>query len=247
VLAARDTDGKLLGAIVNFACHPTHHGGGTGFSAGFPGALAAEMKQRGCPVTLYLNGACGNISAGDPYRGIALEMEQVGQRLAEDAAKVIEGMAFRDSAQLGGTRRTIQLPYRTVTDNEVKGTVPGAQRFIDPKLYDIGMPKLTARIRERGTQPAEVQALFLDDYVFVSIPAEYFVQLGLRIKQGAQPRRALVVSCANGMVGYVPTREAFPRGGYETTFISSSRIGPGAGEMLADCAIELIQQKEQSQ
>ena len=247
VLAARDADGKLLGAIVNFACHPAHHGGGTGFSAGYPGVLAAEMKQRGCPVTLFLNGACGNISSGDPCRGIAGSMEDLGQRLAEDAARVIEGMAFRSQLHLDGARRTIQLPYRTVTDDEVKGTVRGAQRFIDPKLYDIGMPELIARIRERGTQPAEVQVLFLDEYAFVSIPAEYFVQLALRIKEQAYPRRALVVSCANGMVGYVPTREAFPRGGYETTFISSSRIGPGAGEMLADCAVELIREKEQSQ
>jgi len=108
----------------------------------------------------------------------------------------------------------------------------------------MGMPKLLARIRERGTQPAEVQVLSLDEYAFVSMPAEYFVQLGLRIKQGAYPRRALVVSCANGMVGYVPHREAFPRGGYETTFISSSRIGPGAGELLADGAIDLIRGKE---
>jgi len=202
------------------------------------------MRARGCPVTLFLNGACGNISSGDPYRGVAGAMEDLGRRLAEDASKVIEGMTFRDMVRLDGTRRTIQLPYRTVTDDEVAGTVKGAQRFIDPTLYDMGMPKLLARIRERGTQPAEVQVLSLDEYAFVSMPAEYFVQLGLRIKQGAYPRRALVVSCANGMVGYVPHREAFPRGGYETTFISSSRIGPGAGELLADGAIDLIRGKE---
>jgi len=91
-----------------------------------------------------------------------------------------------------------------------------------------------------GTQPAEVQALFLDEYAFVGIPAEYFVQHGLRIKREGWPRHALVVAHANGMVGYVPTKEAFLRGGYETTFADSSRLAPEAGDLLADAAIELI-------
>jgi hypothetical protein len=30
------------------------------------------------------------------------------------------------------------------------------------------------------------------------------------------------------------------RGGYETTFANSSRLAPEAGDMLADCAIEMI-------
>src|SRR5262249_42541767 len=43
--------GEIIGALVNFACHPTHHGSDGVLSAGFPGALAAEMRARGCPVT----------------------------------------------------------------------------------------------------------------------------------------------------------------------------------------------------
>jgi hypothetical protein len=49
-----------------------------------------------------------------------------------------------------------------------------------------------------------------------------------------------VVGHANGMVGYVPHKEAFPRGGYETTFGVGSRLAPEAGDILADCAIDLV-------
>ena len=80
----------------------------------------------------------------------------------------------------------------------------------------------------------------MDEAAFVSIPAEYFVQLGLRIKEQSYPRRALVVAWANGMVGYVPHREAFLRGGYETTFGGHSRMAPEAGEILADSAVALV-------
>lgn len=82
--------------------------------------------------------------------------------------------------------------------------------------------------------------IFLGDTALTAIPAEYFVENGLRIKEKCYPRQALVVSCANGMVGYVPHRDAFLRGGYETTFTGISRLAPEAGEMLADCAIEIV-------
>jgi len=240
VIAARGRNAELLGAMVSFACHPTDHGGDTVSSGGFPAALARQMKERGCPVTLFLNGAAGNICSGDPYRGIDLSLEQMGRALADDASRALREMSFTDDLAVGARSRTIQLPYREVTPEEIAGTVRGAQRFVDPAAYDRGMPALLERIEERKIQPAEVQVLALGDHCFAGIPAEYFVQLGVRIKEEAHPVHALVVSCANGMVGYVPHREAFLRGGYETTFTAGAALAPEAGDMLADCAIEMV-------
>jgi neutral ceramidase len=152
----------------------------------------------------------------------------------------MRGMEFLGELRLGAASRTIELPFRRITDDELRGTTRGAQRFVDPTIYDRGMAPLVERIKQQGTQKAEVQALMMGEYVVVGVPAEYFVEHGLRIKQQSHPWRALVVSCANGMVGYVPTRQAFERGGYETTFAASSKLAPEAGDLLADCAIELI-------
>jgi hypothetical protein len=210
VIAARATGGgELLGALVNFACHPADHGGDTVASSGFPGALADEMKRRRCPVTLFLNGASGNICSGDPYRGVELSLEQMGRALADDASTALGEMTFVDELVLDACSSTIQLPYRSAGPEEIAGTIRGAQRFVDPAAYDRGMPALLKRIEARKTQPAEVQALSLGDWALCGVPAEYFVQLGLRIKEEARPRHALVVSCANGMVGYVPHKDAF--------------------------------------
>jgi len=243
VLAVRSPAGQLLGALVNFACHPTHHGPTPELSAGYPGVLAAECRRRGCPVTLFLNGACGNISFSDPTGRVGrLTKEDVGAALADDAFTAIEQMTFTGDVSLSAGVRTLQLPFRKITEDEVKGTVAGAQRFIDSALYDKGMPELLEKIRKRGKQLAEVQTLGLNDVAVVSIPAEYFVEHGLRIKEETWPRNAMVVSCVNGMVGYVPTRDAFRRGGYETTFAPSSRLAPEAGDLLADAAVRLVQE-----
>ena len=120
------------------------------------------------------------------------------------------------------------------------GKVHGAERFAAPPVYDDDMPGLVRRIRTRKTQPAEVQTLFLGPVAITGIPAEYFVEHGLRIKEQTYPWKSLVVSCANGMVGYLPTAQAFTRGGYETTFAPSSRMAPAAGDLVADAAIAQI-------
>lgn len=240
VLAARRPSGALLGVLLNFACHPVHRGGEPVVTAGFPGVLAAKLAVRGCPHSVFLNGACGNLSPGDPQQPVQPGMEDIGRRLAEDAFAAIETMVFQAQVPLGARQTTVPLPYRQLSAAEIGGSVRGAQRFVDPTAYDRAMPKLLERIRSRGTQPAEVQVLRLGEVTFTSIPAELFVQLGLRIKEAAYPGHGLVVTHANGMVGYVPHREAFARGGYETTFGPAWRLAPEAGELLVAAASDLL-------
>jgi len=243
VIAVRSArTGDLLGAIVNFTCHPTHHGGTTEISAGYPGVLANRCRELGCPVTLFLNGACGNIGFSDTTgRCASPSKEEMGDALAEDVEGVLAAVDFNPDLILSSAVRTLELPFRQVTEDEVRGTVRGAQRFIDSALYDSGMPTLLEKIRKRGKQLAEVQALRIGDWTLVSIPAEFFVELGLQIKEATWPLHTLVSSCSNGMVGYVPTKDAFKRGGYETTFGFGYKLAPEAGDMLVSAAIELVQ------
>lgn len=240
VMAVRRPGGGLLGAAVNFTCHPTHHGGEPAFTAGYPGALAAHMKWRACPVTLFLNGACGNVSGADPMGRPAPGLDETGLALANHVSRLLRGMEFRRDIELSARAKVVDLPFREPSEEQVSGRASGAQRFIDPEIYDRNMPKVVERIERMGTQPAEVQALFLGEHCIVGVPAEYFVEYGLRIKLAAWPKLAWVTAHTNGMVGYVPTREAFARGGYETTFAGSSRMAPEAGEILCECAIGLV-------
>jgi neutral ceramidase len=246
ILAARGADGKLKGLIVNFACHPTDYGGEEICSAGFPGVLANRMARYGSPVTVFLNGAAGNITTSDPARGgAAPRMEQAGETLAAGVRKALQDITFRASARLGSASKEVSLPYRKVTEEEIKGTVFGAQRFIDSALYDKAIPGVLERIKARGVEKAEVQALRFDELVLVSLPAEPFVELGLRIKEGAHPKPAWVVGYANGMVGYVPHAAAFARGGYETTFGDGCFLAPAAGDELVQAALDVVKVAEE--
>lgn len=240
VIGVRRRDGSYLGALVNFASHPVHHGPEPVFSAGYPGVIARQMKKWGVPMTLFLNGACGNISGRNPVTGDCTTKEEAGYILAENAWTIIRQMKFRNNSILKSEQSVLQLSYRQATEEEEKGMVFGAQRIGDSSWYESVIPKLLSRIRDRHLQPAEVQVLFIGDIAIVGIPAEYFSEHGLRIKEKSYPMHTWIVGYANGMVGYLPTAEAIKRGGYETTFAPWSRIAPEAGDQIADEAINLI-------
>jgi hypothetical protein len=230
-----------LGCVVNFACHPVHHGGTDELSAGYPGALAAEMRRRGWPVTVFLTGACGNVSPGDPRHGNrGPDKDEIGRLLADDVAGVLPTLGFTPELALACRTRTLALPLRALTEAELRGTVFGAQRFAAGEVYDSMMPALAAKLREKGRQKAELQVFLLGDHALAAVPGEYFVEFGLQIKEETWPRRTFVVSCANGMVGYLPTRLACRRGGYETTLYNGTYLAPGAGEKVTAAVIRLV-------
>jgi neutral ceramidase len=243
VLAFQRKNGEWLGAIVNYTLHPADHGGDDKFSAGWPGVLAQQLKTNGCPC-VFLNGAYGNIATSDPTRsGRALSMEETGAALAREALGVLKSFKpdqFRDEAALDSRARRVMLPYREVTPEQINGTVRGAQRFIDPAIYERNIPRVVEEIRASGGKVSvEVQVLSVGNIDYVSMPCEWFVEFGLQLKERTHPRRALVVGSANGIVGYVPHADAFKRGGYETTFLSTSKLAPEAGGILLEAAVEL--------
>jgi len=71
----------------------------------------------------------------------------------------------------------------------------------------------------------------------VGLPGEIFVQLGLAIKQGSPFRQTMIAELANGAIGYIPNRVAYPQGNYE---VVSARCGDGSGELLVDTALRML-------
>lgn len=240
VLAFRSLDGSMRGAIVNFACHPTHHGGDSFFSAGYPGMLARNLKSRGIPITLFLQGAAGNIAYDEPRGGPTKTKEDIGRILADDAMKGLEKAVWTNPPTVSSVSKRVSVRFRDVTQNDIDGTVPGAQRFGEPGYYERKIPPLLEMIRAKKQETAEVQVIRLGDVALAAQPAESFVEHGLRIKQETWPVRTLVVGYANGMLGYLPTESTFPHGGYEATFGPPSMMSPPTGRILADAAIELV-------
>ena len=70
------------------------------------------------------------------------------------------------------------------------------------------------------------------------LPGEVFVELGLSIKQASPFKHTFIVELANGSIGYIPNKSAYPEGNYE---VISARCAAGSGEMLVSSALKLLE------
>ena len=243
VICVKDSRDRVVGLVVNFACHPTHHGGDARISAGWPGQLSMALKREygdDC-VTVFLNGAFGNISHANPLDpDYDDDMQWMGNLLASRVVETVGQMEFDDDAALGCAYETINIPYRDLSGPYGAGYAL-AQPFGAPGVYEKDRQKLRERIAKQRHEPAEIQCIRIGDgTAFVGVPGELFAQIGLRIKMESGVARTLVVAAANGMLGYVPHKQAFERGGYETTMAGWSKMAPEAGDMVAEAALDLL-------
>jgi neutral ceramidase len=256
VISVRDESGKPLGWWVNFACHATVGDRSTAVSADYPGELSREMKRRHGEetVTLFGNGCCGNLCQIDvfdperPTKGDPI-LHEIAAGIADAVDRAENEATFTDHLPLDARVVEVQIPLRWI-DPKVE---QAARELLEDEEYDENDPRqhkehtyarmiveLVEEKRERPLTPAEIQALRLDRFALVMLPGEIFVEHGLTIKLKSPAERTFVVELANGIVGYVPTREAFAGGGYEQRLGNNSKLSPFAGEMMTESALALL-------
>jgi hypothetical protein len=239
---------KPIATYVNFAMHPDTVGGAK-FSADYPGALARRLAEyKGLDMlTLFANGACGNINHvnvnwAEPQKG-PQEAARLGTILAGDVFKAWMQLKPVASGPLRVSAEMVRLPLP-----ELK---PGAAERARETVLRYGMKDnrgfmekveaykiLDVAAREGKPHEVEVQVIALSgDVAWVSLPGEMFVELGLAIKQASPFRHTFIAELANGAIGYIPNRPAYVEGNYEPI---SARCAAGSGELLVESAVRQL-------
>jgi hypothetical protein len=239
---------KPLATYVNFAMHPDTVGG-TKISADFPGVLALRLAEYKGPdmVTLFANGACGNINHvnvnwADPQKGPA-EAARLGNILAGDVLKAWMQLQPASSGPLRVSTETVKLPLPELNPGDVERARADLARYGTQDnrgfMQKVEANKILAvAAREGKPHEVEVQVIALGgDAAWVSLPGEIFVELGLAIKQASPFNHTFIAELANGSVGYVPNRHAYLEGNYEP---ASARCAAGSGELLVESAVRQL-------
>jgi hypothetical protein len=217
--------------------------------------LRGATGNAALPV-VFMQGACGDVTQVDNLSkfqrpGAEEWCERVGGRVGAEAFKtllLIRQGAGRD-VPLDSRQKVWKIKRRVPTPEKVKRALELVQQGPAKSgqtewTFAKEILVLDAIIQARPEVEVEVQALQVGPAVFVSNPAEYFVQYGLDIKKGSKFPFTFPVELANGIVGYVPTEEAMgPNGGgYETRLTSYSNLEVSGGRQLANAGIELANQ-----
>jgi len=250
VMAFKGESGKVLGFIVNFACHCTVMGG-TEFSADYPFYLTEVLKKEfgeQC-LTVFLQGASGDVTQvantllREPEFGEKWAW-RIGTRLGGEVVKTFALMDFANSVPLQVASSKVRLVRRRVPENlleEAKRVLSDDGAPDVERIYAREVLLLAEEAREQPFVEAEVQVIAIGRCAIVTIPGELFCQFGLDIKRASPFPTTFVATCANGMVGYLPTPEAFKGGGYEVRLARSSQLMPDAGNQLVGEALKLLQ------
>jgi hypothetical protein len=251
VIGAWNSNGQLIGTIVNFACHATTNPGG--ISANWIYYLERTLQgalQTRAPV-VFLAGACGDIGQVDSlspyeYRTGEAWAEFIGGRVGAEAVKVLLSAPRGTNVPLDTRRKIWPIKRRQPSAESIaqaRAIIARGKR--PPDLSDWLFARETLMLTHLlAVEPAveiEVQAVQIGPAVCISNPAEYFVTNGLEIKKRSRFPLTFVVELANGGVGYVPTEEAFSAsgGGYETRLTFYSNLEISAGRQIAEAGIAL--------
>lgn len=250
VVYVESADGKPIATYANFAMH-LDTVGGLYYSADYPYTLAQSLAavKGDDMVTLFSTGTCGdinhiNVDDPKPQKGHG-EAARIGTRLAAEVLRTYEQLKPAADGPIRVSSETVELPLAAVTPEDVtaaKAVVAAVRAGAKPapKFLDQVKAFKTIDVANRLGKPlaVEVQVVSLgDDLAWVSLPGEIFVELGLSIKAGSPFRTTVIAELANGSIGYVPTRVAYPQGNYE---VVSARCAAGSGETLVDSALRQL-------
>lgn len=85
-----------------------------------------------------------------------------------------------------------------------------------------------------------MQTFRLGDAAILAVHGEPFVEEQLRIKRESPFKYTWMAHMSNGYVGYIPTAQAFSRGGFETDTSNGSKLVPEALEMIGDASLKML-------
>lgn len=243
-------EGAPRAMYVNFTMH-LDTVGGTEISADYPytlGKLLGELRPG--MLTVFTLGTAGDINHIDVRWGAQthghVEAARIGTVLAGAVTKTFPQLAAVGAAPLQCRSALVALPLPEIAPDapqRARATIARQSQAGDkPAFLEIVDAYKTIDVVERAGKPldAEVQVITLgDELAWVALPGEIFVELGLAIKRASPFAHTIVVELANGSIGYIPTRHAWPQGNYE---VVSARCGPGSGEMLCEAASALLRE-----
>ena len=193
--------GGVRAVLFSYGCHPTVGGPTAWIGPDYPGE-ARRMIERQFPgaLAVFLLGNCGDVRAN--------YTNPDGTFLWDSSRALVEQAGTRVGAE------AIKAAVQVQPDDDAR--LATGRAFSDIFGRDGAI-----------AQRCEFQAIRVGPAAIVSNPGECFAGIGLDVRRRAD-LPLLFSSITNGLLGYVPTAEAYPYGGYEveTSYASFGLASP---------------------
>lgn len=221
VLKVEDVNGGIVGSLINFGCHPVciYPYLSTAISADYPAYATRVVEQVEGGICLFTLGLAGNTV---PVRRGVKPRQQIGKALGGEALRRLQMVSTTGSVHLKALRKEIKFPTKKVP-------LPNGKAGDDKTIDYV---------------TTEIQVIRLGDIYIMGLPGEVLVEVGLDIKKRAGLENLFIVTVSNDTIGYVCHSRAYEEGGYEP--VSGTNLAKGAGEIMIEEAMDLINQIKRS-
>ncbi|MBX3444523.1 MAG: hypothetical protein KF774_19135 [Planctomyces sp.] len=240
VLAFRKPDGGYAGLLFN---HSTHCIGTRQpkRSPGFYGLAAQELSEELEAPCAFFSGAAGST------HNLILTTDEMVLRLKGAIHDSLQAAQPMSSTRLAAVKREFTYRVREFDEEtEERKCVDYCQKYAPQGAEYIAQVFRDMREILRPQQGQErstwLQALRIGDAYFVAVPAEYFTVLGIEIKRRSPHRNTFVFGLSNDYIGYVPNRDAYDLGGYQTWTGLHSFVERGTGEAIVDECVRMLEE-----
>jgi hypothetical protein len=260
VLCIQNIDMKPLAFFLHYTCHPVNVFGHSetyhAVSSDWPGSWTKEMQRvfGRDTVPLVINGCCGNINPWHPFDpDCRPDHRHMGRELGEVSERIVYNMTFTESGTLDCKIENVLLPYRDIPPKRLKEVEEilkknpqpprGENGKVDPRWFRAASTRSVELCREREPEFLyEIQVFRVGDLAIVGLPGEPFVEGQLEIKTNSPAPYVFAAHLTTHYVGYLPTREAYARGGHEANADVTywAKLAPGSLETVVESARALL-------
>ena len=247
----RSDTGEPLALLFSYACHGTvMRANNLLYTAEYSGIAKTFVDQQ-FPTALSAFAAFCSADI-DPWpHGDFEKCERYGKELGcavTHAALDIEDMA--EDVRIAVANQDFKLQLAEIPSlDEAKEKLAKARDAADGKPVDKNIEALVKALESGETDlkvSGEIQAIAIGDFAIVGMPGEIFIKIGLEIVKQSPFARTIAISHTNGSIGYVPTADQVPLGGYEVDRARARKYGipiaPQSDQVLIDGSLAALQE-----
>lgn len=195
-------DGSPLALIANYPIHGTAlNETNLKISGDVPGVVANYVEEKTGAPLLFINGAEGNVAPIYSQGSSVMRLMQFRSLLGD---KILEANKRITSTTTELTLATSVMMVETARRPDIKTWPEDMMRY--------------SRTTKGGQHLVRIPVSFLkinDDIAIWAAPLELFCEVSNEVREKSQFPFTFYYGIANGTLGYLPTKEEIPLGGYE--------------------------------
>lgn len=247
ILFNDETTGNPYASLSTFAMQLATIGSTERFSSDFPHFLEQTLQNEFGEnfISVFGEGPCADVNHWDitkpgPQTGYEEMTKPVGEKLAKNFLGIMPEL-HNYADNLAVVNKIVQVPLQTYNEMDLEW----AKNYDDTKASALVKARIRKillleelKLKHGDKIPLEVQAFKLnEETVVVALPGQFFVELGLKLKENSPFKNTLILTLANSHEDCIPIRKSYTEGGYEVVY---SLVESGGGEMIIETSLSLL-------